>query len=74
MNKYVKDIIRNAFSEGKVYSVEFYADGSGVNVEYEHPTANHGLPCRIDQSLSMQDAIQILAGYRLKQHKIIKCS
>ena len=73
MNENVIDIIRNAFSEGKVYSVEFYADGSGVNIEYQHPTANHGLPCRIALFLKMQDAVQILAGFRLKQHELRKC-
>lgn len=73
MDKYEFQIIRNAFKDGKVYRVEFYSDGSGVTIEYVHPTANHGLPCRIAQSLNIQEAIQCLAGFRLKQHEIKIC-
>ena len=70
LGKYEKEIIRNAFKKGKAHRIEFYSDGSGVNIEYTHPTANHGLPCRIARSLNMQDAIEVLAGFRLKQDYI----
>lgn len=73
LGKYEIEAIRNAFIDGRVHKVNFYSDGSGVSIEYTHPTANHGLPCQIDQSLSIQDAIQCLVGFRLKQHEINIC-
>ena len=73
MDKYEMEAIRNAFKIGKVSKVEFYSDGSGVYIEYIHQTANHGLPCRMAQSLNIQEAIPVLAGFRLKQHEIREC-
>lgn len=40
----MRDVI-TALDNGKVYSVDFYGDGSGAAFEYYHPTADHGLPC-----------------------------
>lgn len=34
----MRDVI-TALDNGKVYSVDFYDDGSGVAFEYHHPTA-----------------------------------
>lgn len=73
LGQYEFEAIRNAFKEKNVIRVDFYPDGSGVDIEYIHPTAAHGLPCRIVQSLYIQDAIQCLAGFRLKQHEINIC-
>ena len=39
----MRDVI-TALDNGKVYSVEFFSDGSGVLFEYYHPTINHGCP------------------------------
>lgn len=43
----MRDVI-TALDNGKVYSVEFYSDGSGVSFEYYHPTINPGCPVDAD--------------------------
>lgn len=66
------DVI-TALDNGKVYSVDFYDDGSGVSFEYHHPTADHGLPCTKRSSFNIKQAQIILAGHRLCSHKHPKC-
>lgn len=68
----MRDVI-TALDNGKVYSVEFYGDGSGVAFEYYHPTADHGLPCTLASSFRTEQAMIILAGHRLCSHKLPKC-
>ena len=62
-----------ALDNGKVYSVEFYSDGSGVSFEYYHPTINHGCPGTLASSFRTEQAMIILAGHRLRSHELPKC-
>ena len=68
----MRDVI-TALDNGKVYSVEFYSDGSGVSFEYYHPTINHGCPGTLMVSFRTEQAMIILAGHRLCSHKLPKC-
>ncbi len=58
-----------ALDNGKVFSVDFYSDGSGVSFEYYHPTINHGCPGTVESSLRMEQAMIVLAGHRLRSHE-----
>lgn len=69
----IRDVI-TALDNGKVYSVDFYGDGSGAAFEYYHPTADHGLPCTMLSTFNIKQAQIILAGLRLCSHKLPKCS
>ena len=62
------DVI-TALDNGKVYSAEFYSDGSGVSFEYYHPTINHGCPGTVKSSLRIEQAMIVLAGHRLRSDK-----
>ena len=62
-----------ALDNGKVFSVDFYSDGSGVSFEYYHPTINHGCPGTVESSLRMEQAMIVLAGHRLRSHENPKC-
>ena len=64
----MRDVI-TALDNGKVYSAEFYSDGSGVSFEYYHPTINHGCPGTVESSLRMEQAMIVLAGHRLCSNK-----
>ena len=68
----MRDVI-TALDNGKVYSVDFYGDGSGAAFEYYHPTADHGLPCTMRSSFNIKQVQIILAGHRLCSHKHPKC-
>ena len=68
----MRDVI-TTLDNGKVYSVEFYGDGSGVPFEYHHPTADHGLPCTMRSSFNIKQAQIILAGHLFCLHKHPKC-
>ena len=57
----MRDVI-TALDNGKVYSVEFYSDGSGVSFEYYHPTINHGCPGTLASSFRTEQAMIILAA------------
>ena len=58
-----------ALDNGKVFSVDFYSDGSGVSFEYYHPTINHGCHGTVESSLRMEQAMIVLAGHRLRSHE-----
>lgn len=62
------DVI-TALDNGKVYSAEFYSDGSGVSFKYYHPTINHGCPGTVSSSLRIEQAIIALAGHRLRSDR-----
>lgn len=68
----VLDTIK-ALDNGNGRSIEFYADGSGVCFTVYSPTADHGCPCEVARSFSMEVAILILAGHRLKSSEFPKC-
>lgn len=68
----MRDVI-SALDNGKVYSVEFFSDGSCVSFEYYHPTGNHGMPCTMRSSFNMKQAKIILSGHRLCSHDIPLC-
>lgn len=68
----MRDVI-TALDNGKVYSAEFYSDGSGVSFEYYHPTINHGCPGTLSSSFRIEQALIILAGHRLKSSEFPKC-
>lgn len=65
--------VREALANGKCLSVEFYKDGSGASFHYIDTTGDHGLPCDISSSFDIQTTIQIVSGFRLKQHKLKTC-
>ena len=58
-----------ALDNGKVFEVNFYSDGSGVEFTYYHPNADHGLPCTLTSSFRMEKAMIILAGHRLRSNE-----
>ena len=58
-----------ALDNGKVFEVNFYSDGSGVEFTYYHPNADHGLPCTLTSSFRMEKAMIVLAGHRLCSDK-----
>lgn len=62
-----------ALDNGQCYSIDFYADGSGVSFEYHHPTINHGTPGTVLRGFNIQIAMLILAGHRLQSHELSKC-
>ena len=68
----MRDVI-TALDNGKVYSIEFYSDGSGVCFTYWSPTVNHGTPGTIARSFRMNEALLILAGHRLKSSEFPIC-
>lgn len=65
--------IREAFENGTVTAVEFSSDGSCVNFDYTDPVGDHGLPCTMASTLKIEDALEALKGFRLKEHKLHKC-
>ena len=58
-----------ALDNGKVFEVNFYSDGSGVEFTYYHPTINHGCPGTVASSLRIEQAMIVLAGHRLRSNK-----
>lgn len=64
------DKVRNALANGNVRSIEFYQYGSGACFTYLDPTGDHGCPCTVAQSVGIDEAIQIISGFRFKQHEI----
>lgn len=65
--------VRDALSNGKCLSVEFYKDGSGASFHFIDPHGDHGMPCDWVISFPMNKAIQIISGFRFKQHELNKC-
>lgn len=64
----MRDVI-TALDNGKVYSAEFYSDGSGVSFAYYPPTIKYGYPGIVFLSLRMEQAIIVLAGHRLRSNR-----
>ena len=64
----MRDVI-TALDNGKVFEVNLYSDGSGVEFTYYHPNADHGLPCTLTSSFRMEKAVIILAGHRLRSNR-----
>ncbi len=58
--------IREAYNICKIQSITFNRDGSGADFIYTDPVGDHGLPCLMSSSLNMKDALQAIAGMRLK--------
>lgn len=65
--------VREALTNGNVRKVEFYKDGSGACFTYLDPTGDHGCPCTVAQSVGIDEALQIIGGFRFKQHECIRC-
>ena len=65
--------VREALSNGKCLSVDFYKDGSGASFHFIDPHGDHGLPCDILMSFSIEEAIQCISGFRFGQHKFKPC-
>ena len=64
----MRDLI-TALDNGKVHSVEFYPDGSGVSFAYYPPTIKCGYPGIVFLSLRMEQALVVLAGHRLRSNR-----
>ena len=64
----MRDVI-TALDNGKVHSAEFYPDGSGVSFIYYPPTIKWGYPGVVASSFSMEQAMIILAGHRLRSNR-----
>lgn len=65
--------VRKSLANGKCLSIEFYKDGSGASFHFIDPTGYHGLPCDMSMSFGIQEAIEIISGFRFKQHEHICC-
>lgn len=64
----MRDLI-TALDNGKVYSAEFYSDGSGVSFAYYPPTIKYGYPGIVFVSLRIEQAMIVLAGHRLRSNR-----
>lgn len=58
--------IRKAYNHCKIQSITFFRDGSGAEFIYTDPVGDHGLPCLMSSSLNIEDAMEAIAGMRLK--------
>ena len=65
--------VREALNNGKCLSVEFYKAASGARFDFIDPHGDHGLPCDWSMSFPIEEAIQIISGFRFKQHELNKC-
>lgn len=65
--------LRKAMELGNVSSIEFYKDGSGACFNWYDPTGDHGMPCTWATSLNIEEAMAVIAGFRLKQHELKTC-
>ena len=64
----MRDVI-TALDNGKVHSAEFYPDGSGVSFIYYPPTIKWGYPGVVSSSFSIEQAMIVLAGHRLRSNR-----
>lgn len=62
-----------ALKDKRCLSIEFYKDGSGVCFHFIDPHGDHGMPCDWAMSFSINEAIQIVSGFRFKQHELTEC-
>ena len=65
--------VREALANNQVTAIEFYKDGSGAMFSYYDPKCNHGLPGMVNMSFNIENTLEIIQGFRFKQHKIITC-
>lgn len=65
--------VREALNNGKCLSVEFFSDGSGARFHFIDPHGDHGLPCDWAMSFPIEEVMQIIRGFRFKQHELNKC-
>lgn len=65
--------VREALANGRVSAVEFYKDGSGASFTYLDPTGDHGCPCTMASSFKIEEALEIISGFRFKQHELKTC-
>lgn len=65
--------VREALANGRVSAVEFYKDGSGACFNYLDPTGDHGCPCTMASSFKIDEALEIISGFRFKQHELKTC-
>lgn len=72
-NKERIEKVRQALEKGKCLKVEFYKDGSGASFHFIDPHGDHGMPCDWSMSFSIDEAMQIVSGFRFKQHELNKC-
>ena len=67
------DKVREALENKRCLKVEFYRDGSGAQFHIIDPHGDHGLPCDIAMSFPIAEAMQIISGFRFKQHDLPTC-
>ena len=48
-------------------------DGSGAYFYYLDPVGDHGCPCTVAASFNINEAMEIVAGFRFKQHELPEC-
>lgn len=65
--------VRKALKNGKCSNVEFFKDGSGACFNFFDPHGDHGMPCDWAMSFSIDEAMQIISGFRFKQHESKEC-
>lgn len=65
--------VRKALDNGRVSSIEFYSDGSGAYFYYLDPVGDHGCPCTVAASFNINEVMEIVAGFRFRQHELLKC-
>ena len=70
MDEYTRKLrvrkLREAYNVCKIQSITFFRDGSGAEFIYTDPVGDHGLPCLMSSSLNIEDAMEAIAGMRLK--------
>lgn len=67
------DMVREALENKRCLKVEFYKDGSGASFYIIAPHGDHGLPCDILMSFPIAEAMQIISGFRFRQHDLPTC-
>lgn len=64
------DEVRNALTNGNVRGIVFYQDGSGACFTYLDTTGDAFCLCLVAQSVGINEALQIISGFRFQQHEI----
>lgn len=72
-NQELIDKVREALTNEKCFSVEFFSDGSGATFHIIDPPGDHGIPCDVSISLRIDEAMQAANGFCLKQHALNIC-
>jgi hypothetical protein len=65
--------IKQALKNGNVLSIEFSADGSSVSFYFKYRNERYNEIETQQITIRTGEAVEILRGYRLTQHKLTTC-